>query len=124
MAKPEWGTKRLCPSCGIRFYDMKNNPINCPGCEELVPIETVVRSRRSAPAAKPAAKPAPVVAEEKTETDAEDDVIAIVDVAVDADVDEDNDDDESLIEDTSDLAENEEVSEIAEHMETDVTAES
>ncbi|MBA4050305.1 MAG: TIGR02300 family protein, partial [Erythrobacter sp.] len=22
MAKPEWGTKRTCPKCGTRFYDL------------------------------------------------------------------------------------------------------
>ena len=27
MVKPELGTKRVCPSCGIRFYDLLKNPI-------------------------------------------------------------------------------------------------
>ena len=118
MAKPEWGTKRLCPSCGTRFYDMKRSPVDCPSCEAIVPTETVVRTRKSAPAA---AKPAPASteAEKPKVTDAEEEIVAEVDADVEADVDEDNDDDESLIEDTSDLAEDEEVSEIAEHMETD-----
>ena len=123
MAKPELGTKRLCPSCGIRFYDMKNSPINCPGCEALVPIETPVHSRRSAPAAKVVA-PVVVEVKEKTEANDEEDAADDIDVGVDADVDEDNDDDESLIEDTSDLAEEDEVSEIAEHMESKGDAES
>ncbi|MGB0671459.1 MAG: TIGR02300 family protein, partial [Rhodospirillales bacterium] len=33
MAKPEWGTKRACQSCGARFYDLGRNPIVCPKCD-------------------------------------------------------------------------------------------
>ncbi len=32
MAKPEWGTKRICQACGKKFYDLKNSPIICPSC--------------------------------------------------------------------------------------------
>ncbi len=32
MAKPELGTKRLCPSCGTKYYDLGRNPILCPKC--------------------------------------------------------------------------------------------
>ncbi|EJW09516.1 hypothetical protein A33M_1242 [Rhodovulum sp. PH10] len=32
MAKPELGTKRLCASCGAKFYDLNNDPITCPKC--------------------------------------------------------------------------------------------
>ena len=28
MVKPEWGTKRACPKCGTRFYDLtKDEPV-------------------------------------------------------------------------------------------------
>ena len=30
MAKEEWGTKRVCPETGKRFYDLNNNPIISP----------------------------------------------------------------------------------------------
>ena len=30
MAKEEWGTKRVCPETGKRFYDLKNNPVVSP----------------------------------------------------------------------------------------------
>ena len=33
MAKPEWGTKRLCKKCGDRFYDLEKLPILCPTCD-------------------------------------------------------------------------------------------
>ena len=32
MAKPELGLKRLCPSCGAKYYDLNRNPILCPKC--------------------------------------------------------------------------------------------
>lgn len=35
MAKPELGTKRLCGSCGAKFYDLMRNPIVCPKCETV-----------------------------------------------------------------------------------------
>ena len=28
MVKPEWGTKRTCPKCSTRFYDLgKDDPV-------------------------------------------------------------------------------------------------
>ena len=32
MAKPELGTKRLCNSCGVKYYDLNKDPIVCPKC--------------------------------------------------------------------------------------------
>ncbi len=32
MAKAELGTKRHCPNCGTRYYDLNRNPILCPKC--------------------------------------------------------------------------------------------
>src|SRR5262249_22930327 len=32
VAKPELGTKRLCASCGAKFYDLNKDPIHCPKC--------------------------------------------------------------------------------------------
>jgi hypothetical protein len=33
MAKAEWGTKRTCPKCGNRFYDLtKDEPVTCISC--------------------------------------------------------------------------------------------
>ena len=33
MAKPELGTKRTCPSCAAKFYDLGRRPARCPKCE-------------------------------------------------------------------------------------------
>ena len=32
MTKVELGTKRLCPNCGARYYDLNRSPIICPRC--------------------------------------------------------------------------------------------
>ena len=61
MVKPEWGTKRTCPKCSTRFYDLgKADPVHCIECGlDFVP-EPVLKSKQPMPfeAAAPAA-PAP-----------------------------------------------------------------
>ena len=44
MAKPELGTKRLCGSCGAKFYDLSKDPIICPKCGTTFVIVTPVRA--------------------------------------------------------------------------------
>ena len=46
MAKPEWGQKRLCASCGTRYYDMRHDPIVCPKCGATFDAEAVVKTKR------------------------------------------------------------------------------
>ena len=67
MAKPEWGMKRLCGSCGCRFYDMARTPVTCPKCGAAHDTDPPARSRRSAPAAE--AKAAPAAAAKALPTD-------------------------------------------------------
>jgi uncharacterized protein (TIGR02300 family) len=38
VAKPGLGTKRLCPHCGAKFYDLDKDPIICPKCESVVEV--------------------------------------------------------------------------------------
>ena len=47
MAKPELGTKRVCVSCGARFYDLTRQPAVCPKCSTEQPAEQP-RVRRAA----------------------------------------------------------------------------
>lgn len=93
MAKAEWGTKRVCQSCGTKFYDFGRNPIACPSCGAVFDPETLLKSRRprpSAPAKVAKPVPAPVTND-------------------DEDVDDAGNDDD-VIEDTSDLGDDEDVS--------------
>ena len=41
MAKPELGTKRVCPVTGKKFYDLNKNPVISPYTGQVVPIEAV-----------------------------------------------------------------------------------
>ena len=40
MPKEEWGTKRLCPTSGKRFYDLNKNPIVSPYTGEVVEVDS------------------------------------------------------------------------------------
>ena len=62
MAKPELGTKRVCPVTGRKFYDLNKDPVISPYTGQVVPIETTVtRARpepvRAAPVAEEAEAP-------------------------------------------------------------------
>lgn len=48
MPNPEWGTKRVCPTTGKRFYDLNRSPIVSPYTGEVVDIETVRRKMAAA----------------------------------------------------------------------------
>ena len=61
MAKPELGTKRLCGSCGAKFYDLGKDPIICPKCETV--FHSVVLATRSRGGAAAVAPVAPLVPE-------------------------------------------------------------
>ena len=56
MSKAEWGMKRICPSCGMRYYDMKKKPPVCPKCKTVFDPENLLRARRGRVADKKAAK--------------------------------------------------------------------
>ncbi len=60
MAKPELGTKRVCPVTGRKFYDLNKNPVISPYTGEVVPIEAPVSRGRPEPARAPIAPEAEV----------------------------------------------------------------
>ena len=55
MAKPELGTKRLCGSCGAKFYDLSKDPIVCPKCHTVMALAALTARSRPEPVA--AARP-------------------------------------------------------------------
>jgi uncharacterized protein (TIGR02300 family) len=59
MVKPEWGSKRTCPKCATRFYDLtKDDPVTCISCGNVWMPEPVLKSKQPMPfeqAAKPEA---------------------------------------------------------------------
>ena len=119
MAKPEWGTKRICQSCGARFYDFGRSPITCPACGAVFDLEILNRTRRVRPGARVAAVASEGIVAAGAELgpeaeleEAEDDVEVEEDEAViEAD---DEAEDDSLIEDASELGDDEDMSDVIE----------
>ena len=61
MAKPELGTKRVCPETGRKFYDLNKDPIVSPYTGKSYPLSffedtgsAVVEAKAEQPAEKPA----------------------------------------------------------------------
>ena len=55
MSKPARGSKRVCPSCGARFYDLSRTPVICPTCQAVYQV-TPPPTRRGERAAPPEAR--------------------------------------------------------------------
>ena len=107
MAKPEWGTKRICPSCGTRYYDLLRDPVTCPKCSTPFDPEALLRARRARPAAPVEKALAPVVADD-IDADLEPvEVEAVEDEEEAVPLEEAEEEDEELIEDASELGEDE-----------------
>ena len=50
MVKAEWGTKRTCPKCAARFYDLgKDDPVTCIACATTFVPEPVLKSKQPMP---------------------------------------------------------------------------
>lgn len=113
MAKPEWGTKRICQSCGAPFYDLKRDPIVCPKCSAVFDPEAVLKSRRTrGPEEEAPAKPKPqkaVVEEVEVDVDDEEDIL------------DGDDDDDDVLEDASDLGDDDDVAGVIEAGDDDDT---
>jgi uncharacterized protein (TIGR02300 family) len=98
MENPEWGTKRTCPKCSTRFYDLgKEDPIHCIECGTEWMPEAVLKSKQPL-----AFEVAPVAAKEPApdpELEAED--LAIdedAEVSADEEVDLETGDDDLGVE--------------------------
>jgi uncharacterized protein (TIGR02300 family) len=70
VAKSEFGTKRICPTTGKKFYDLNKNPVISPYTGEVVSIAPVAPPRwrsgaaRATPVPTAEAAPEPMEAEE------------------------------------------------------------
>ena len=104
MPKEEWGTKRLCPHCNTRFYDLNNDPMTCPACGAEFTLESLTSGRaRSLISEKTAARDtdqADLVDDEDLDDDAD---------AGDLDddlLDDDDDDGDVSLDDIADVPDN------------------
>ncbi len=124
MAKPEWGLKRTCHSCGTRFYDMMRTPAVCPKCSTTIEPEAPFKTRRQAAAESKPGKVVPLpIIDEVVEPDVEAEEVELVegeDVEVEA-IEETEEEEGDLIEDTSDLGEDDDdMAEVMEHLDEDL----
>lgn len=101
MPKEEWGTKRLCPHCATRFYDLTKDPMTCPACGATFTAESLTNGRSRALISEKAA------ARDEDQTDLVDDE----DLDDDADsgdldddlLDDDDDDGDVSLDDIADV---------------------
>src|SRR3982750_160618 len=85
LIKPDLGTKRVCPSCAARFYDLQKRPIECPKCNFAFEPEMLLKQRRTR---VPEAAKAVPVKEAAAVEDTEDEELEDEDAEAAADDDE------------------------------------
>ena len=108
MAKPEWGTKRKCLGCGAFFYDMRQKKWTCPKCGKEMTLEDFKEAL--------AAKSKNVSAVNLKDSDEE----ALIDVVKDGLFDGADDDGLDILEDASDLSDdNHDMAEVMENVSID-----
>jgi uncharacterized protein (TIGR02300 family) len=100
MVKPEWGTKRTCPKCSTRFYDLgTEDPVHCINCgTEWLP-EPVLKSKQ--PLTFEAAAPVQKEKEQEQDEDLAAEELTVdedAEVSADEEVDLDTGDDDLGIE--------------------------
>ena len=101
MPKEEWGTKRVCPTTGKRFYDLNADPIISPYTGEVVELDTGKSRMISADAEDSVTAKSTAKTEGDAEVLDEDDE---VDVDLDDDLlDDDEDDDNVSLDDIADV---------------------
>ncbi|SEN35807.1 TIGR02300 family protein [Loktanella fryxellensis] len=102
MPKEEWGTKRLCPETGKRFYDLNKQPIVSPYTGSVVTIETG-KTRTMVADLEDAQTKKMKIADEDDDLVLEDDDAEDEDVDLGDDVLEDDDDDTVSLDDIGDV---------------------
>src|ERR1700738_3306711 len=121
VAKPEWGSKRICPSCGARYYDLLREPVICPKCATPFDAEAFLKSRRSRPAPPVEKELEPVGADEidaEVETEEAEAPEEEEEEEEAVPLEEAEEEDEELLEDASELGEDEDdMAEVIENVE-------
>ncbi len=96
LANPEWGTKRQCPKCSTRFYDLGNDsPITCIDCGHKFKPEVILKSKMA---------PMELLSEDKTE-DTEEDLLGekgLLEDNINSDVEVEADDNTVVLSDDDD----------------------
>lgn len=96
MPKEEWGTKRLCPTSGKRFYDLNKVPIVSPYTGETIEMDNGKSRMIAADAEDAATKKAKEAETDDEDVVLEDDEDVDLDLGDDVLEDDDDEDDVSL----------------------------
>ena len=108
MPKAEWGTKRVCPKCGVKFYDLNRDPITgpCGAVYDLASITDLYKkpTRESAQKVEEVSEVRPILEPDDLGADPiilddDDAVIELEDELL-----EDSDDDSVSLEELTDVA--------------------
>jgi uncharacterized protein (TIGR02300 family) len=105
VTKAELGTKRLCPNCGAKYYDLNHDPIICPRCGTQFELSTTkARAQPVKAAAVPVEEPeveaapaAEFVTLEEADEEAADSGAIKVDVDDDEEVEADDEADDTFL---------------------------
>jgi|TARA_B110000902_G_C13982167_1_gene465383 uncharacterized protein (TIGR02300 family) len=103
MPKEEWGTKRLCPETGKRFYDLNASPIVSPYTGKEVAVDTS-KTRTMVADAEDAQTKKMKEAESEEDLVLDDDEDEEDDVNLGDDVLDDDDDDTVSLDELADVA--------------------
>ena len=106
MPKEEWGSKRVCPTTGKRFYDLNADPIVSPYTGEIVELENTKTRMIAADAADAASTKAK---QEQPEMEDGDVLEEDVEMELDDDLLDDDDDEGNVsLDDLADVPAEEE----------------
>ena len=107
MPKEEWGTKRVCPTTGKRFYDLNADPIVSPYTGEVIELDTGKTRLIAADQEDAATRKA-------NQTEVSEDDVVLEDDNVEMDMDDDllddEDDDNVSLDDIADMSSEEDES--------------
>ena len=112
VTKAEWGNKRICSNCDARYYDMRKTPPTCPKCGTVFEAISAKAKRKPSPPEEKAVAKARKPAKPVDDLELESKVLGVAD---------DDDEDEEMIEDASELGEDDE--DVSEVIETKVEGE-
>ena len=96
MPKEEWGVKRVCPNCSVRFYDLNKNPMLCPSCGHEFSLDSLLGNKsRTMEADKPDAQ-------NKDNQVVEDEADIVLDDDVDVEIEDELLEEDGILEDDED----------------------
>ena len=84
VPEKKMGKRRICPACGVKYYDMNREPVTCPRCEAPYRKEGGTRRQKA------------VISEKIPETDIEPEITALTESTLTDEENGDNKDTEAI----------------------------